>query len=88
MTRGWLNVQDPWTGEWFSIPYKEAPFGYARLAMRDKEERAAERASQRRTYVPNVDEHDHFWLKCERCGAHAQRDMTPPLCAACRRKRQ
>jgi hypothetical protein len=31
--RGWLNIQDPYDGSWFSIPAKGAPYGYVRLAM-------------------------------------------------------
>jgi hypothetical protein len=30
--RGWLNVRDPWTGEWFQIPAREAPTGYVKHA--------------------------------------------------------
>lgn len=33
--QGWLNVRDPW-GQWHSIPAKEAPSGWARLATRAK----------------------------------------------------
>jgi hypothetical protein len=31
--KGWLNIRDHETGEWFSIPAREAPRGYMRLAM-------------------------------------------------------
>ncbi len=31
-TLGWLNVQDPVTGEWFSIPAKGAPSGWVKIA--------------------------------------------------------
>lgn len=34
---GWLNVRDPEDGTWFSIPAKEAPTGYPRLAQRAKQ---------------------------------------------------
>lgn len=33
--QGWINVRDPW-GTWHSIPAREAPAGYARLAMKAK----------------------------------------------------
>jgi hypothetical protein len=33
--QGWLNVRDPW-GTWHSIPSKEAPSGYVKLAMKAK----------------------------------------------------
>ena len=33
--QGWLNVRDPW-GEWHSIPAKQAPTGYARIASKAK----------------------------------------------------
>lgn len=33
--QGWLNVRDPW-GTWHSIPAKEAPSGYVKLAMKAK----------------------------------------------------
>lgn len=29
--QGWLNVRDPW-GVWHSIPARQAPTGYARIA--------------------------------------------------------
>lgn len=32
---GWVNVRDPW-GTWHSIPAKEAPSGYVKLAMKAK----------------------------------------------------
>ncbi len=32
---GWVNVRDPW-GEWHSIPAKEAPSGYPRIASEMK----------------------------------------------------
>lgn len=34
--RGWLLVQDPVDGSWFSIPAKEAPSGWARIASEAK----------------------------------------------------
>lgn len=34
--RGWLNVRDPHDGAWYSIPAKEAPRGYVRLANEAK----------------------------------------------------
>jgi hypothetical protein len=37
--RGWLNVRDPETGQWFGIPAKEAPSGWARIATAAKRER-------------------------------------------------
>ena len=33
--QGWLNVRDPW-GQWHSIPAKQAPSGYARIATKAK----------------------------------------------------
>lgn len=35
---GWLNVRDPW-GQWHSIPAKDAPSGYVRLANQAKGKR-------------------------------------------------
>jgi len=34
--RGWLNVQDPKTGGWFSIPAKGAPSGWVQIANEAK----------------------------------------------------
>ena len=34
--QGWLNVQDPGDGSWHSIPAKQAPTGWARLATMAK----------------------------------------------------
>lgn len=34
--RGWLVVQDPVDGTWFSIPAKGAPSGWARIATETK----------------------------------------------------
>jgi hypothetical protein len=31
-TRGWLNIQDPVDGTWFSIEAKGAPRGWTKLA--------------------------------------------------------
>jgi hypothetical protein len=36
--RGWLNVRDPVTGQWFGIPAKEAPRGWSRIATQAKYE--------------------------------------------------
>ena len=36
--RGWLNVRDPETGQWFGIPAKEAPRGWSRIATAAKYE--------------------------------------------------
>jgi hypothetical protein len=33
---GWMNVRDPWTGEWHSIRGDEAPHGYRWLAQQAK----------------------------------------------------
>jgi len=35
---GWLNVRDPFTGEWHSMLAREAPTGYAAIATREKYE--------------------------------------------------
>jgi hypothetical protein len=32
---GWINVRDPW-GQWHSIPLRQAPTGYGRLASEAK----------------------------------------------------
>lgn len=34
--RGWLNVQDPVDGTWFSIPSDQAPTGWKRIATEAK----------------------------------------------------
>jgi hypothetical protein len=31
--RGWLEVEDPWTGDWFEIPARGAPHGWVRIAV-------------------------------------------------------
>jgi hypothetical protein len=36
LERGWLNVQDPADGTWFSIPARQAPTGWARIATAAK----------------------------------------------------
>jgi hypothetical protein len=33
--RGWLNVRDSETGQWFSIPARGAPRGWVDLAIRE-----------------------------------------------------
>jgi hypothetical protein len=35
---GWLNVRDPFTGEWHAILAREAPTGYAAIATFEKYE--------------------------------------------------
>jgi hypothetical protein len=30
---GWIEVEDPWTGEWFEIPAKGAPRGWVQVAV-------------------------------------------------------
>jgi len=34
--QGWLNVRDPFDGTWFSIPARDAPRGWTRIATEAK----------------------------------------------------